>query len=364
VGDEAWLQAMLDVEGALARASAHAGVVPAAAAEAIAAACDARRFDVAALGREAAGSATPVVGLVRALREAVGDDAAEHVHRGATSQDVLDTAAMLVARRALEPLLADAAAAASAAGALAAAHRDTPMTGRTLLQQAVPITFGLKAAGWMTAIDAACVALAAVPLAAQLGGAAGTRAGLDGRGADVAYALAGALGLDAPVLPWHGDRTRPARLAGALAVLAGALAKPARDVVLLAQQEVGEVREGGEGRGASSAMPHKRNPVAAVSVIACAERVPGLAATVHAAMAGEHERAAGRWQAEWETLGDLLRLTGSAAAWCRDLLEGLEVDPERMRANLEAAPGGADADLGEAPALVDSALAAHEDARA
>jgi 3-carboxy-cis,cis-muconate cycloisomerase len=175
--------------------------------------------------------------------------------------------------------------------------------------------------------------------------------------------MAGTLGLEAPPLPWHGDRTRPARLAGALAVLAGTLAKPARDVVLLAQQEVGEAREGGAGRGASSAMAHKRNPVAAVSVLACAERVPGLAATVHGAMAGEHERAAGRWQAEWETLAELLRLTGSAAAWCRDLLEGLEVDPDRMRANLAAA-AAATGDPGEAGALVDLALAAHEDGRA
>ncbi len=308
-----------------------------------------------------------MIPLVEALRAAVGPGVAPSVHFGSTSQDVLDTAAMLVARRALEPILADAAGAAAAAAARARAHRDTPMLARTLLQQALPTTFGLKAAGWTTGIDEARGALAEVAvrgLAVQVGGAVGTLDGYAGRGLAVAAALAEELGLSEPVLAWHGDRVRPAALAGALALLAGALAKPARDVALLAQDEVGEARE--SRGGGSSAMAHKRNPVAAVSVIANAARVPGLVSTIHAGMAGEHERAAGAWHAEWETLSDALRLTGSAAAWARAMLEGLEVDAGRMRANLATAAGhieaagDPEASLGEAGALVDRALAHHE----
>jgi 3-carboxy-cis,cis-muconate cycloisomerase len=338
VSDRAWLQAMLDVEAALARAQAAAGVVDAAHAELIAAACDAGRYDLDALGAEAAASATPVVALVRALRAQVGGDAAGDVHRGATSQDVLDSAAMLVARRATEPLLDDLAAAAGAAARLADEHRATPMPGRTLLQQAVPITFGLKAAGWLVAVDEASARLRAVRearLAAQLGGAAGTLAGLGDAGLDVLARFAGELGLAEPVLPWHTDRTRIADLAGALAGACGVAAKVARDVTLLAQTEVDEVREGGDDRGGSSAMPHKRNPVAAVSTLAAARQAPGLTATLLAAMEQEHERAAGAWQSEWRALSELLRATGSAAAWLRDMLERLEVDPERMRANID-----------------------------
>jgi 3-carboxy-cis,cis-muconate cycloisomerase len=338
VSDRAWLQAMLDVEAALARAQAAAGVVDAAHAERIAAACDAGRYDLDALGAEAADSATPVIALVRALRAQVGGDAAGDVHRGATSQDVVDSAAMLVAWRATEPLLDDLGAAADAAARLADEHRATPMAGRTLLQQAVPITFGLKAAGWLVALDEAAARLRAVRdtrLAAQLGGAAGTLAALGDAGPDVLARFARELGLAEPVLPWHTDRTRIAELAGALAGACGVAAKIARDVTLLAQTEVGEVREGGADRGGSSAMPHKRNPVAAVSALAAARQAPGLAATLLAAMEQEHERAAGAWQAEWRALSDLLRATGSAAAWLRDVLERLEVDPARMRANID-----------------------------
>jgi 3-carboxy-cis,cis-muconate cycloisomerase len=189
-------------------------------------------------------------------------------------------------------------------------------------------------------------------LAVQMGGPVGQR------DPGIAAAVAGELGLAEPVLPWHTHRSRPAAIAASLGSLAGVLAKVAGDVVLLAQGEVGEVREGGgHGRGGSSSMPHKHNPVASVSVIACAKRVPGLVATVMAVMDHEHERAAGGWQAEWGTLSDLLRLTGSAAAWARDLLEGLEVDPARMRENLERL--GLEGDLGAADALIDRALVAH-----
>ncbi|HWF35167.1 MAG TPA: lyase family protein [Solirubrobacteraceae bacterium] len=352
-GDAAWLQALLDVEAALARACASEELIPAHAAEAIAAACRPERFDAAAIGREGGEHASVVVPLVRALREAVGDKLAGYVHLGATSQDILDTAQMLVARRALAPVLGDAESAADAAARLADAHRDTAMTARTLLQAALPTSFGLRAAGWLTGIDEARRRLEAArvrELAVQMGGPVGNR------DPAIAARVAAELGLAEPTLPWHANRGRVASLAAALGILAGALAKIARDVTLLAADEVGEVREGGPaGRGASSAMAHKRNPVAAVSVLACARRVPGLVTTLVAGMEQEHERAAGAWQAEWGTVSELLTLTGSAAAWARDLLEHLEVNPDRMRARV-AAP---EADLGAASELIDRALAAH-----
>jgi len=338
LGDGAVLQAMLDAEAALARAGAAAGLVPAGAAAAITAACTADRFDLAALAAAAAGSGNPVVPLVRALTAAVGEPAGMHVHRGATSQDILDTALVLVARRALAPVLADLAAAAAAAAGLARAHRTTPLAGRTLLQQAVPTTFGAVAAGWLVGLEQVRGRLAAVRdgLPAQLGGAAGTLATLDGRGLDVLAAYAGELGLAVPTVPWHTLRVPVADLAGALGTVAGLCGKVATDVVLLAATEVGEV---GAGSGGSSAMPHKRNPVGAVLVRAAARRTPGLVATLLAAMDHELQRAAGAWHAEWEPLRDLLGATGAAAHHLRTTLEGLTVDPARMRANLEAGGG-------------------------
>jgi 3-carboxy-cis,cis-muconate cycloisomerase len=361
VSDQAWLQAMLDVEAALARACAAEGLIPGLAADEIAAACRAERFDIAALGRDAADSATPVVALVKALRAAVAEPAREHVHLGATSQDIADTALMLIARRSLGPLVEDARAAADAAALLARAHRDTPMIGRTLLQQALPITFGLRAAGWLTGLDAGRRRLEEVrdgELAVQMGGPVGARAPA------VAARVAAELDLADPVVPWQGIRLRPVTLAAALGAFDGVLAKIARDVTLLAQQEVAEVREGGgtdpaRPRGGSSSMAHKRNPVGAVSVLACAKRTPGLVATALAAMETEHERAAGAWQSEWGTYTELLALSGSATAWTRELLESLDVDAERMRANLAAAPTGAEPIPPGAGELVDRALEAH-----
>ncbi|MGZ4269118.1 MAG: lyase family protein [Solirubrobacteraceae bacterium] len=341
---DAWLQAMLDVEAALARATApeHA--------EAIAAACRAERFDAEAIAAEGERHASPVVPLVAALREAVGPEHAEFVHLGATSQDIVDTAAMLLARRAIDALSIDACAAADAAARLAAEHRDTPMIARTLLQQALPTTFGLKAAGWAVGIDGAIARLDAQPLWVQMGGPVGAR------DPAVAAAVAAELVLEVPTLPWHADRVGPASLAAALGVLCGALGKVATDVVLLAQGEVGEVRSGD---GASSAMAHKRNPADAVAVRAAATRAPGLVATMLAAQgSAEHERAAGAWQAEWAALGDLLDVTEGAAAHARRMLETLEVVPERMAANL-ARVGGAP-DLDATGALIDRALATHE----
>jgi 3-carboxy-cis,cis-muconate cycloisomerase len=249
---------------------------------------------------------------------------------------------MLVARRALVPLLDDLDAAAAAAAALARAHADTPMAGRTLLQQAVPVTFGLVAAGWLAGLAEAARSLRATSdrLPAQLGGAAGTLAALGDDGPRVLAAYAAALDLAEPVLAWHALREPVGTLAGALGVTAGAIGKVARDVTLLAQTEVAEVGEaGGAGRGGSSTMPHKRNPVAAVSALACAQQAPGLVATLLSSMVAEHQRAAGAWHAEWRPFGELLRSCGSAAAWLRECLEGLEPDPARMRANLDATGG-------------------------
>ncbi|WCB94419.1 3-carboxy-cis,cis-muconate cycloisomerase [Baekduia alba] len=355
VSDAAFVQAMLDVEVAHARAT-----LPAPAAEAVAAVAVAERFDLEALAQEAARHATPVIGLVAALREQSGEDG---VHRGLTSQDVVDTGLMLMAQRALSVLSDDAAAAADATALLAETHRTTPILARTLMQPAQPTSFGLKAAGWLVALDDAGAELTRVRdavLAAQVGGAVGNRAALADdadAGARVAAAIAAELGLVDPILPWHGDRRRAAQLAAALGVLAGTAAKIAADVVLLAQGEVAEVRDGVA--GGSSAMAHKANPVAAISARACAARVPGLVATMLSVMDGEHERAAGGWQAEWETLRELLRSTGAAVAWLRELLERLEVDAPRMEANLVAVLGDAAAPRPDTGPLIDRALAAH-----
>lgn len=336
VDGTAWLRALLDAEAALVRAAASVGLVPDEAAQAVTAACaDTSAYDVAQLARDAAEGGNPVIPLVRAIEQRAAA-AGPYVHHGASSQDVLDTAMMLVAGRALAALGDDLAATVGASARLAGQYRDTVMAGRTLLQQAVPTTFGLKAAGWALALQGAGERLAGVPLPVQLGGAAGTLASYAGRGTEVARAFAAELGLAAPVLPWHTARLPVADLAGALGTAAGVLGKVALDVVLLAQTEIGEVAEGAVGRGGSSAMPHKRNPIAAVSARAAARRAPGLVATLLSCMDHEHERAAGAWHAEWETLTDLLRTVGSATAWLRDCLEGLVVDPGRMLANLSA----------------------------
>lgn len=342
VGDRAWLQAMLDVEAALARAEARAGVITLDAAEAIGRACRADAFDADAIGEAATKGGNPVIPLVRALTEAIDGDARGDVHRGATSQDILDTAAMLIARRTLGVVLDDLTAASEAAAGLAREHRDTPIVARTLLQHALPTTFGLKAAVWMTGIDDAVARLNSVDrtrLAVEFGGGAGTLASLGDKGLAVLGYLAEELELNEPVLPWHTDRTRIADLAGALGGAAGAVGKPAADVILMAQTEVGEVREGVPGRGGSSTMPHKQNPIAAVAAVACAQRVPGLVSNLMSSLVHEHERAAGSWHAEWIPYSELFVAVGSGAAWLRDCLENIEVDTARMRANLDLTGG-------------------------
>jgi 3-carboxy-cis,cis-muconate cycloisomerase len=341
---------MLDAEAGLARALERAGLAPAGSGEAVTAAARAGDFDIAELGELAALTGNPVPALARALARRVPQAAAGAVHRGATSQDIVDTAAMLLAGRVIDVVLADLDRAAEATAGLADAHRSTMMIGRTLLQQAVPITFGLVAAGWLTSLDEARQGLAAVRsqrLAVQFGGAAGTLASLGDDGPRVAALLAEDLGLALPVLPWHTDRLRIIDLAAALARVTAALGKIARDVTLLAQSEVAEVSEGrGEPsprdnsvsprRGSSSAMPHKHNPVAAIAILGCTKQAPGLLATLVACAEQEHQRAAGAWHAEWEPLTALLRLTGSAASWAADLMSGLVVDASRMAANLAA----------------------------
>jgi 3-carboxy-cis,cis-muconate cycloisomerase len=341
-GDIAWLQAMLDFEAALARAEAEVGLVEPEHAKAIAGVARAELYDVSALGEKAAGIGNPAGPLVRALTERAGD-AGRSVHLGATSQDVVDTAAMLVAHRALGALLEELDACAGSLAALAARHVHTAQAGRTLLQQAMPTTFGLTAAGWLSGVDAAAHRLQIVReerLAVQLGGAVGTLASLGGHGPEVLRGVARRLGLAEPALPWHTERTRIAELATALAEVSGTVAKIARDLVLLAQTEIAEVREDGPaGSGGSSTMPHKRNPVAAVAAAASAQQAPGLVATLLGAAAQEHQRAVGSWHAEWRPLRELLRSTGSAVSWLRTALDRLGVDTVRMRANLDATGG-------------------------
>jgi 3-carboxy-cis,cis-muconate cycloisomerase len=343
-GDLDWLQALLDAEAALARAAERAGLTGPGAGAAVTAAARAEQFDVAEIGRQAAFTGNPVPALVRALTALVPADAKAAVHVGATSQDIMDTAVMLLAKRAIAAICADLATAADKAAELARAHADTVMAGRTLLQQAVPVTFGLVAAGWLAAIDESLRELGrlrSTRLAVQYGGAAGTLASLGSEGPAVAALLAEELGLADPALPWHTDRLRIVQLAAALAGTCAALGKVARDITLLAQTEVAELAEGTDDprQGGSSAMPHKRNPVASVLVLGCVRRAPGLLATLAAAAEQEHQRAAGAWHAEWESLSDLLRLTGSAASWSATLLSGLRVDAIRMRANLDASGG-------------------------
>jgi 3-carboxy-cis,cis-muconate cycloisomerase len=357
VTERAWVQAMLDVESALTAALASMGEIPAQPAQRIAEACNVDRYDVDSLARQAALHATPVVGLVQALREQLPESDRAYVHVGATSQDIVDTALMLIAKRALTPLLATSETAAWTLFELAQEHRHTPMIARTLLRQALPITFGLRAAIWLDGIDSARARLRTVQetgLAVQMGGAVG------GRAPELGTRVALELGLADPVIGWSATRVRTAELASALGVLAGVFGKVARDVTLLAQDEIGEVSEGdNDGGGGSSSMAHKHNPVAAISTLACTRRVPGLVATVLAGMETEHERAAGAWQAEWGTLADLLTLTGSAASWTGALVGGLRIHTDRMAENLRAAVAGDQPPPTGIDELIDRALAAH-----
>ena len=322
--ERAWVAAMLEVEAALARALARAGLVPPEAAATIAAACGAIDPDP---WPGAAVAATPVIALVEALRSAVPLPDRRFVHYGATSQDIVDSAMMLVAHRVLLTVAQDLAGITERLAALVESHGTTPQLGRTLMRSAVPSTFGAVVSAWLTAVGAARAGLARWRPALQLGGPVGTRTEWGPDVDRVVADVADQLGL-AAVPPWHTDRTRVAELAAALGICAGTLAKVAGDVILLSQDEIGELSEAAS--GGSSAMPGKRNPARAVLVVACAHRVPAFVATLLAGMPQELQRAAGRWQAEWPTLTDLLRVVAGAAHHGRAMLDDLVVHPDRM----------------------------------
>jgi 3-carboxy-cis,cis-muconate cycloisomerase len=344
--DRGRLQGMLDFEAALARAEARLGVVPANAAAPIAAQCRADAFDLDELAHGSALAGNTAIPMVKALTALVakGDEAAARfVHWGATSQDAMDTGLVLQLRDALGLIDADLARLADILAGLADEHRGTVLAGRTWLQQATPVTFGLKAAGALSAAGrhrARLNELRPRALVLQFGGASGTLAALGADGMKVAAALAEELKLGLPDVPWHAQRDRIAEVATALGLLVGTLGKIARDVSLLMQTEVGEAFEpAAAGKGGSSTMPHKRNPVGCAAVLAAAIRVPGLVSTVLTAMVQEHERGLGDWHAEWETLPEIVCLTAGALAQLVEVLDGLELDPARMAENLEATRG-------------------------
>jgi 3-carboxy-cis,cis-muconate cycloisomerase len=344
--DAATLQHMLDFEAALARAEAATGIIPAAAAETIAGACKAGAFDAGALAEAATRSGNLAIPLVKALTAGVAKinaEAARYVHWGATSQDVIDTATMLTLRAGIDALLADLDRAIAGFARLAQQHRNTAVAARTWLQHALPMPFGLKLAEYAAALHRSRRRLQRLrreTLALQFGGAAGTLAALSDKGWLVAKKLAEELALPLPDAPWHSHRDRIAEAASVFAILAGTCGKIARDVSLMMQTDVAEAFEpSGEGRGGSSTMPHKRNPVAAATALAAATMAPNLAATIFAAQVQDHERSAGPWHAEWPVLPLLQLVTSGALAATVDIAEGLEVDVARMRVNLDATGG-------------------------
>lgn len=343
---QASVQRMLDFEAALARALVAEDVIPAAALEAWVGCCDASLFDLDVLSHAARDAGNLAIPLVRQLTEkvaAVDANAARYVHWGSTSQDVIDTGMVLQLRDAIDLITIDLAELADALAALAHKHRDTPMIGRTWMQHALPISFGLKAAGWLDSVlrhqqrlhqmrERLCVL--------QFGGAAGTLASLGDRGLSVAQGLARELELSVPDLPWHAHRDRVAEFATVLGLLTGTLAKIARDVALMNQTEVAELAEPtAAGRGGSTTLPHKRNPVGCAAVLAAATRMPALVSTMLSGMANEHERALGGWQAEWDTLPDIASLCAAALTRMREVIEGLDVNVARMRSNMDTTRG-------------------------
>jgi 3-carboxy-cis,cis-muconate cycloisomerase len=344
--DVACLQNMLDFEAALGRAEAAVGVIPASAAQSITKACKAETFDLADLAEAATRSGNLAIPLVKALTAYVAKadtDAARYVHWGATSQDMIDTATMLMLRRAVDALNGDLNRAIAGFARLARQHRNTPVVARTWLQHALPMPFGLKLAEYAAALARSRKRLNRLrgeSLALQFGGAAGTLAALGDKGLLVAEKLAQELKLPLPEAPWHSHRDRIAEAASVLAIISGSCGKIARDMSLMMQTDVAEAFEpSGVGRGGSSTMPHKRNPVASASALAAATMAPNLAATIFAAQVGDHERSAGPWHAEWPTLPTLLLVTSGALAAIVDIAEGLEVDAKRMRVNLDATDG-------------------------
>lgn len=343
---ESTLQRMLDVEAALARALAAEGVIPASAVDPWVRCCQSDQIDLPALvmaAQEAGNIAIPMVKQLTAAVAAMDADAARYVHWGATSQDVIDTGRVLQLRDAIHVITHELAALTDALAVLAKSYRDTPMMGRTWLQHALPITFGLKLAGWLDALLRhqqrlhSCREQVGV---LQFGGASGTLASLGTHALPVTQAMARDLELSTPVLPWHSHRDRFVECATTLGMLTGTLGKIARDISLLSQTEIAELAEpSAPGRGGSSSMPHKRNPVGSAAVLSAAMRVPSLVATLLSAMPNEHERALGGWQAEWETLPEIVSLSAAALAHLRGVIDGLNVDTKRMRRNMDASRG-------------------------
>ena len=340
------LQSMLDVEAALARALAAKGVIPVAAVDPWVRCCQADQIDLPSLviaAQDAGNIAIPMVKQLTAAVAAVDADAARYVHWGVTSQDVIDTGRVLQLREAINVITHELAALVDALAGMAQCYRDTPMIGRTWLQHALPITFGMKLAGWLDALMrhqqrlSACREQVCV---LQLGGASGTLASLGEHASSVAQAMAQELDLATPHLPWHAHRDRFVECATTLGMLTGTLGKIARDISLMSQTEVAELSESGApGRGGSSSMPHKRNPVGSAAVLSAATRVPSMVATLLSAMPNEHERALGGWQSEWETLPEIVSLSAAALAHLRSVIDGLKVDTERMRRNIDASRG-------------------------
>ena len=346
LSDRARLQGMLDFEAALARAEAKTGVIPAHAAPAITAKCRAELFDAPSLAQAAGQAGNLAIPLVDQLQAKVAADdaeAARFVHWGATSQDAIDTGFVLQLRQALALIEKELAALASALARLARDHRSTPAVARTWMQQALPTTFGLKAAGWLSAVDRHRERVGDVRrrcLALQFGGAVGTLAALGPKGLDVAAALGEELQLAVPDLSWHTHRDRMAEVATVAGLCTGTLGKIARDLSLYTQTELGEVSEpAADGRGGSSTLPHKRNPVTCAVVLAAAARMPGLVSSMLGTMLQEEERGLGGWHAEWETLPEILGVFGGALHRLAETVAGLEVDTARMRANIDVTRG-------------------------
>ncbi|TQL45025.1 3-carboxy-cis,cis-muconate cycloisomerase [Homoserinimonas aerilata] len=352
VGDRAWIEAALEVEAALARCQGELGIIPREAAATIEAVAGSLRIDPRTLAVGVAETSNPAITLVQELQRAVERDspgASDHVHLGATSQDVLDSATMLVCRRALFELDATLSRARANAAQLIARHGDAPMAGRTVTQHAVPMTFGVKVAAWLNALVDAQTELGRLlddGLPLSLAGASGTLAAYAAYGSratngpfdpfTLVDAVAEELALDAHYQPWHTVRTPIARIASTLTLVSGALGKIASDVHVMSRTEIAEVVEGlGDGGGISSSMPQKLNPVRTVLVLSAARQVPSLALVLHQAMLAEDERSAGAWQSEWQPLRDALRLVLGSASHLDELLATLRVDEQRMRANLD-----------------------------
>jgi len=363
LSDEKLLAAMARFEGALARASARQGLLPAAHAEIISRVCERPQFDAAALVREGRTGtlAIPFVKQLTAQVASVSPEAAHHVHAGATSQDVIDTGAVLCLKPACARVDELTLRLGNAAAELAQRHARTPAAARTLLQPALPVTFGWKAAVWLSMLARSLVGTrnaAASACILQFGGPSGTLSSFGERGPAVMAGLAQELGLPASLVPWHSARDRFARLGAELAILAGAAGKIARDVSLLMQPEVGEAAEGAKaGRGGSSSMPHKRNPALSMLALEAAQRAPALAATLLAQLTPEHERGLGQWQSQWFTLRELVCASGSGTAAMADALEGLEVNEKAMLANLDSLLPGQPREFGSAGPMIEAALA-------